>query len=315
MAFDVTGLPVLQRNDISKFYARAILETKMASFMRLLPNVKSTINIPDVDHDYDMLQKGSCTRTTRGSTTFDERTITVNDILVAEDFCIKDLENTIIEGVIAQGASTDKLPDGSGLGSMIIDLMVRNLNKAIEIGLWRAIRDNADTTFLGTFTGINKRIFDALNLGIIPLAQRFSVAPTINNIVSIIEDMYDALPIDIRFSNQQRYKLFLSWANIRLYRKGFRSDFGALPYNQDFNRTFIEGTDIELVPVVGLDGTNKMLLTNTDNLILASDLMGEENSLRVYPDVHWLKVHATGQFKLGTQIHFPEEVVTNNYNV
>ena len=315
MAFDVSGLPVLQRNDISKFYTRAILEAKMASFMRLLPNVKSTVNIPDVEHDYDLLQKGSCNRTTRGSTTFDERTITVHDILIAEDFCIKDLENTIIESVIAQGANTDKLPDGAGLSGVIQDLIIRNINKALDLGIWNAVRDNADTTFLGTFTGINKRIFDALNLGSIPLAQRLSVIPTINNIVGIVEDMYDALPIDIRFSTQARYKLFMSWSNLRLYRKGFRTDFGALPYNQDFNRTFIEGTDIELVPAVGLDGTNKMLLSSMDNLILATDLMGEENQLRIYPDIHWLKVHSTGQFKFGTQLHFPEEVVVNNYNV
>lgn len=313
MAFDVASLPAFDaKRDVSKYYTKLVLNTKMSRFMRLMDGIKTDKDIPDITHSYDILQQGSCDRTVKGTTTFGKTGIHVDKFMIAEDWCIEDLDDTLVQLSMRPGINSDELPPA--IKPTIVDVLNQAVGKALELGLWRADKSLGGGSFLATFTGLNKRIDEKKVSGELPADQITTFTPSLANIIEKIEDIYDSLSIDTRFSDtESRFKLFMSWQNLRLYRKAYRADHSGLNYNDNFNKTFIDGTNIELVTMAGLDGEDKMVLADPNNLILGADLAGEENAIRFYPDVHELKVHATGQSRIGTQVQFGEEIAVANY--
>ncbi len=99
----------------------------------------------------------------------------------------------------------------------------------------------------------------------------------------------------------------------KMYERGYRDNKGTVVYNQGFEKRFVDGTNIEIVGVPGLNGTDKLVLAKRDNLILAVDVDGEEMDFKVFMDQYEENVLVKARFALGIQIHFPSEVAVDNY--
>ena len=81
-----------------------------------------------------------------------------------------------------------------------------------------------------------------------------------------------------------------------------------------FEKRFIDGTNIQLVGVNGIANTSdKMILAKRNNLWAAVDIDGEETDFDVFMDEFKEKVRVKSRFKMDTQINFPDEVVVNGF--
>jgi hypothetical protein len=73
-------------------------------------------------------------------------------------------------------------------------------------------------------------------------------------------------------------------------------------------KLYAENSDIEIVPVAGLNGTKKVYVMSPDNMFLGTDMEGEDEKfdLKVLENE---KLRLTVKFKLGVQVAFPDQIV------
>lgn len=317
MAFDLTALSAWTEEHADEFLAKAVMSAKTPAFMNIVSGFKpGSHKLPTIDHDYDMLQSGSsCTFSESGDLILDQRDLTVESIKTNNEYCIRDLENYFARQVLSPGQEYDGL---DGVSVATLERYRAALGKVFELALWNGDKSTAPNALASydLINGINKVVSDAVAAGDIPAAQNLSGAMTAGNIIASLEAMYDALPVDsfagiTEASNQ--YKLFIGDDAMKIYERDYRDTHGAVVYNQGFEKRFLDGTNIEIVGVPGLNGSDKALLTKQSNLLLAVDSMAEENDFRVYMDIDQENVRIKNRFAWGIQIIHPDEVVVNNY--
>jgi hypothetical protein len=71
----------------------------------------------------------------------------------------------------------------------------------------------------------------------------------------------------------------------------------------------VPGTNMKLIAVGGLDGTNKLVATHLTNLFVGTDLANEEEQYKFVFDPISENVYFKAKMKYGVQIAFPDEVV------
>lgn len=80
----------------------------------------------------------------------------------------------------------------------------------------------------------------------------------------------------------KKSKMFISPDLYEDYNQCYLADFGSVPYNKEFNKTFLEGSRglCELVPVIGTSGT-RVILTTKDNMLVGMDQMGNTEKVEI----------------------------------
>jgi hypothetical protein len=72
----------------------------------------------------------------------------------------------------------------------------------------------------------------------------------------------------------------------------------------------LPGTGIKVVAFFGLDGTNRIHLGRTSNFIIGTDLESDEDMFNIRENPISLTMMLDIHFKVGTQVKFPNEIVT-----
>ena len=95
MAFDVSSLTNYVIENEDQLMAKSLFGSKTSDLIRsqgnLLVGVKSSQKINLLDTDAIFQSGTGCTRTSSGTTTITQRTVTVGDIAVVEDVCVNSL--------------------------------------------------------------------------------------------------------------------------------------------------------------------------------------------------------------------------------
>ena len=73
----------------------------------------------------------------------------------------------------------------------------------------------------------------------------------------------------------------------------------------------VHGTNVKVVAVAGLNGTDRIFLAEASNLYMGTDLLNdaEDFSIRYSEDNDEVRVKQ--KFKAGFQVAFPERIVSN----
>ena len=312
MAFDLSALSAYTTEHAEEFFAKSVMKSKTAGIMNVLAGFKPGAHkLPEFDHAYDLFQDGSsCGFNASGDLAIKQRTINVESLKINTEYCLRDLEAKFTRQILPVGQEYD------GLGPVEAGLMMeldKKVAKMTELLLWKGNKATAPNAIssLDLVNGLNKVIADeAGNLA----AENATGALTTSNIIGAVEGLYDALPVDAYSTIQdEAWVVLMGDDKAKMYERAYRDTHGAVVYNQGFEKRFVDGTNIEIVGVAGLNGTDKLVLAKRDNLILAVDVDGEEMDFRVYMDNDMENVRIKARFAMGVQIHFPSEVAVDNY--
>jgi hypothetical protein len=198
----------------------------------------------------------------------------------------------------------------------LLSQLSKGIAETVENSLWQGVSGGASAyTSLNLFDGINKIVDDAVTATSIPASQVFTTgALNVSNIIGSVEALYDALPADAYdgIDEESDWVVLMSKPNRKLYERAYRDTYGANTANGSFEKRFVDGTQIELVGVGGLSGNDRLLLIRKSNLILAVDMDGEDQDLKVYMDQDDENVRVKARFAFGVAINFPSEVVVDN---
>lgn len=305
MAFTVTGINGYVQANEDKLIGKAIVGAKTASMLNLQTGVKGTANLNLLTATTGLQDGSSCGFNASGGVTVSKRQIVTKLLKVNQTFCDKDLIGTSLQWGVKIAAGMATIP----FEEMFIGKIVENVNKEVETAIWQA-----DTAVTGQSYGLS--LFDGL-LKILSggtvdgSIAGSSLSGTNAAVVNVINNIVLKIPDAIL--DRQDLVIFVGYDVYRKYIAGLQAA-NLFHYTADINLSnlsvVIPGTNVRLEGVYGLNGTNKAVCTYLENLYLGTDL---ENSQEVFKfwfdendDLFKLKI----LFNLGTQVAFPDLVVT-----
>ena len=105
--------------------------------------------------------------------------------------------------------------------------------------------------------------------------------------------------------------LFVGYEVYRLYAKAlmqanlfhYRGEEGA-----DFQQN-VPGTNVKIVAVKGLNGSDRMILTRKANLYVGVDLLNDAEDFKIFYSQDNDEVRFISKFKIGVQVAFPSLIV------
>lgn len=315
MALSFSGLTAYTRQGIKPLLQSAVFGARTQEMIMkggiVLPNVKSAEAIPLFETDA-VFAAQSCSFDASGTTTFSQRTVTVGKIKVEEKLCPKDLEAYFTQEALKSGSTYEDFGNAD-FQKVYLDRKNQKIASQLETAIWQGDTGSA-TANLNKFDGLIKLIdagspVDANVSGYTGLTGSAQATITASNVIACTEGIYKAIPVAVL--NKGDVKIFVGDDWFRLLVMAYRA-LNLYAYNPEDKgaRVFtLPGTDIEVVPVNGLNTLGDAYAISLSNIALAVDLVNEENSYKMWYSEDNNDVRFRAEFKVGVNVAFTAECV------
>jgi len=310
MAFNVTGLTNYTKPNEKTLLVKAFVEPKTASLLSKMTGVKSAEQVPNLTDVAFWQAGGSCGLiNASGDTTISARTLTVGRVKIEKQWCIADLEAKYTQLLLSPGSNYTDLP--GGIDQAVVESILGGIGEQAEQAIWQG-----DTTvwqdYLNKFDGLIKIIAAAsgvIQANATPFISAPVTAITTSNVISVFQAV--ALAIPTALLNKGDLKVFCGIDVARLYQVALTNAnlFHYQSIDSATGEYTLHGTNIKIVPVFGLNGTNKIYAGQLSNIFLGVDMENEEEELKFWYSEDYDSVNMRIKFKMGVQIGKPTEIV------
>ena len=305
MALDVSGLSAFTDENKMDLIKKAILTGRSLEFMTIQPDIKSSATINILDSTL-VGQAGSCGFNSDGTTVLSQRTLSVDAIKVNESICIDTLEAYYTQKMMNPGSYNESIP----FEQLYSEDKAEKIADMLESIVWKG--DKSGSGNIALADGLLK-VIDAEgtvvdgNVGAVTAATGI----TAGNVVEIIDGMVESVPADIIDADD--LILFVGYDVYRVYAKALRNAnlfhyTGAENQGQEFSQ-MVPGTNVKVVAVKGLNGTDRLILSRVANLYIGTDLLNDAEQFSIFYSKDNDEVRFVAKLKVGAQVAFPELVV------
>ncbi len=309
MAFNVSSLSNYTKTNEKMLIIASFFEPKTATYMQKLTGVKSSIQVPALSDTLIWQNGGTCGLVNAsGDTTISARVLTAGRIKAEKSWCIADLETKYTQLLLSPGSQYESLP--GGIDEAFMNSVLGEQKERVELALWQG-----DTTkwqdYLNKFDGLVK-IINAAS-GPVQANAAAYITPvtsiTVSNVISVLQAVYSAIPVEILDKSDLR--IFIGTDVSRLYQTALINAnlFNFIPSADSLGEYFLHGTNVKVVPVPGLNGTNAIYALRSSNMFLGCDLEGEDEEMNVWYSQDYDTVYMRMKFKLGVQVSQTAEIV------
>jgi len=301
MAYSFTGLTSYTDQERLPLITKAVFSARSAALFTKQVGIKfaAALNLMDTDA---VLQSGdTCGYETSGTTAFTQRNITVGRMKVQETLCPRALEQYWMQTQLTAGSTYDGVPFEQAFSEQ----KALRIAEALENAIWKG---NA------YFSGVNQLLNAASgstisgNTG----AVSASVGITTSNAIAIFDGIYNQIPQAILTRND--LVIFCGWDNFRTLLGAFKSTANVM-YNQvDLagladGDIMYPGTNVRVIAVPGLTGTNRIVSSYLGNFFYGTDLLSDEEQFSIWFSKDNDQVRFQASFKCGVQLAWPDLVV------
>ena len=313
MALSFSGLNAYTNELIQPLLTSAVIGAKTQQMIMdggiVLTGVKGPTAIPTMDTDA-VFATQSCSFDASGTTTFSQVVLTPGKIKVEEKICPKDLTTYFTAQALKSGSTTEDFGTPEFLAAYLAKKNSR-IAAQLETAIWQG--DSASATAnINKFNGISKIInagspVDANVSGFTGVATITTI--TSSNVVAATEGIYKAIPAQVMAKGD--VKIFVGYDWYRLLILAYRA-LNLFSYNpQDVNaQSFIlPGTNVEVVPVNGLNTTGDAFAISLGNMAIGLDLESDENNYKFWYSLDNNDCRFRAEFCVGIQIGFSTETV------
>ena len=306
MAFNVSALANYTNEQSTELVLKSLFGGKTAAVLQAAGQVQvgvksaEALNILTSDVYF---QADGCGYTASGNTTFTQRNITVGKIKVEETLCPKTLEAKWMQTQIAPGSPTE-VPFEVQIGTD----KSNNIAKLLEVAMWQGDTATSNTNpNTNRFDGFVK-IIDAASASTVAGNTSSATAITIANVEDLIDNMYAVVPADISDADD-----LVLWVGIDTYKKYTtalrNSNLFHYAAESEGMEITIPATNIKMIAVGGLNGTNRMYLGKLSNFYMGTDLANEYENYQIFYSRDNDEVRFRAALKAGVQIAFPDQIV------
>jgi hypothetical protein len=306
MAFNVSALANYTNEQSTELVLKSLFGSKTAAILQAAGQVQvgvksaEALNILTSDVYF---QTDGCGYTASGNTTFSQRNITVGKIKVEETLCPKTLEAKWMQTQIAAGSPTS-VPFEEQIGQD----KANNIAKLLEIAMWQG-----DTATTNTNPNTNKfdgfiKLIDAASASTVAGNTSSATSITVANVEDLIDNIYNVVPADI--ADASDLVLFVGIDTFKKYSTALRaSNLFHYAADSEGMEIMIPATNVKMIAVGGLNGTNRMFLARLSNLFVGTDLANEEEDYRFWYSQDNDEVRFRATMKYGVQFAFPDQIV------
>lgn len=310
MALDLSALTNYVEENAQQLTAAAIFSAKTASLIEAKGNVQvgiksaETINVLTTDAVFQA--GGTCGFSSSGTTSITQRQITVGKIKVQEAICPKTFEAKYTQKALRVGSTYDYMAYATDFTNQ----KVQRIGAALETAIWQG--DTASgTANLNKFMGF-ATIINALGFGGSgdPINGNTSALTTLtkSNVRQAVDEIFQAIPAALL--DKDDFVIFCGNDTFREYVVALR-DANLFHYTVDAANMeiIVAGTNIRLIGVNGLNGTDYMVGICMSNMYLGTDMLNEQDKFELFYAKEADEMRFVVEFKLGCQVAFTDEVV------
>jgi hypothetical protein len=166
----------------------------------------------------------------------------------------------------------------------VLAYLSKKAGKNLDKCLFSAVRNATKGETKDLFNGFDTITTMEIAAGTISVANENYMVLTENitstNAVDMLKSVYENAHEELQ---GQPSKMFINRNIYNAYNKDYQSSNGALPYNTEYKKTFLEGTDdlCELVPMPNKKGSPYIHLTTKKNMTIGVNQDGEEEKITV----------------------------------
>ena len=310
MALDLAGLTNYIEQNALQLTSAAIFSAKTASLIEAQGNVQvgiksaETINVMTTDAVFQA--GGTCGFSSSGTTSITQRTLTVGKIKVQESICPKTFEAKYTQKALREGSSYDYMAYAAEYSAQ----KVERIGAALETAIWQGDTASGSAN-LARFDGLIK-IIDGLGFGGAgdPIDGNAADLTTLTsaNVIAAVDAIFVALPAALL--DKTDVVIFAGNDTFREYVLALRAaNLFHYPVDAANMELIIPGTNVKLIGVNGLNGTDKMFGLSMANLYLGTDLLNEQDRFELFYAKEADEMRFVVEFKMGVQVAFPDEVV------
>ena len=168
------------------------------------------------------------------------------------------------------------------------------------------------TANLNKFNGLQKIIaagspIDANVSGYTGVATITTV--TSSNVVAATEGIYKAIPAQVMAKGDVKIWVGYDWYRLLILAYRALNLFSYNPQDVNAQSFILPGTNVEIVPVNGLNGTGDAFAISLSNMAIGFDLEAEENNYKMWYSVDNNDVRFRAEWKVGVAVGFTTECV------
>jgi len=301
MAFTFTNLSSYTDQERLPLITKAVFSARSASLFTKQVGIKFAANLNLMDTDAVLQGGDACGYTTSGTTTISARVLTVGRMKVMETLCPRSLEQYWTQTQLTAGSMYDGIPFEQAFSEQ----KALRIAEALETAIWQG-----NAYFSGMLQLLNAASGSTIsgNTG----AVSASVGITTSNVISIFDGIYNQIPQAILTKND--LVIFCGWNNFRTLIGAFKASTGVM-YNQvDLagladGDIIYPGTNVRVIAVPGLTGTNRIVASYLGNFFLGTDLLSDEEQFSIFYSRDFDEVRSIAAFKCGVQLAWPDLVV------
>lgn len=315
MALSFSGLNAYTKELVQPLLTSAVIGARTQQMIMdggiVLTGVKGPTALPTMDTDA-VFATQSCSFDPSGTTTFAQVVMTPGKIKVEEKICPKDLEAYFTASALKAGSTYEDFGNADFLAAYLQKKNDR-IAAQLETAIWTG--DSASATAnINKFNGLSKIInagspVDANVSGYTGVSGSAIATITSSNVVAATEGIYKAIPAQVMAKGD--VKIFVGYDWYRLLILAYRA-LNLFSYNpQDVNaQSFIlPGTNVEVVPVNGLNTTGDAFAISLSNMAIGVDLEAEETNYKFWYSEDNNDCRFRAEFKVGVQVGFTTECV------
>jgi hypothetical protein len=198
---------------------------------------------------------------------------------------VKEFEpNTVVKSIYGDAILSGKELTDTQIVKMVVAYLAKQLSKNLNKVLWSAVRNDEGSTTADLFNGFDTISAVEIAAGTISVAlgnlYEFTEAITSSNALDQLKAYYRAAHDVLQ---EEVTKMFLPKKYYQYYCDDYQATVGAAPYNKEFKKTFLEGSDdtCELVALANKKDSPYIHLTTKSNMLVGVNQEGEEEKITV----------------------------------
>lgn len=289
MAINVSTLPDYIQENRDELFVKAIASTKTLDYIESMLGVKGKAALNYLNSTVVLADGESCGWNPQGDDTFTQKTVSTKLVAVNKEFCAKQMRSKWMSYDLSLAAGRENLP----FEQKIADSNVAAIKKAVEKLIWQG-----DVTL-----GID---------GLLKQIAAEDSAIKVNGGTTILEKVGKVIAAIPAGALEKGVNVFMSYTDFRSYVEAKNAECCANMPIIDANvadLVYAGDSRIKLVPVAGLEGTDKIVAAPYDALVYATDVEDSEGIFKMWFDEKEDKFLFKVLFTAGTAVKYADETV------
>ena len=300
-SYDVSTIGGYSDQVGGELLAKALIGGTTAGIVNVRTGIKGTQALNLLDST-PVFQAGNCSLSPSGVTQFTQHSITTCPETLFESLCYKALFDTYQSMLMKAGQTQEEVP----FEQMILDLKKKQIEQHVETKLWQARTVSGDcfngfAYLISQATGNTFASAVASSSGTTFGTQAYGTAGNpiteVDNLINVLDD--NAL-------SREDLVVFMSYANFRKYVQAltkanfFTNYIGSADITSNMSAVH-PNTNIKVVPTLGLNGSNQVVIGPAEYMVYGVDLLSDE-TLKAWYSVDFDEIRIRSNFNYGATI-------------